>query len=167
MSPEPAGVLYDGSLDCTYTISVYPGYGVELKVSRGLRAGWGAECLQASVACPPLHAMAAWPCGVQQTHGPVPVLAPVPMFPSQEKRLRALPALRSRRWDAAAWAGGMRMHGMLQDAPCPPAATGQHRGLPKAGGEQEAAAPRSAPAPSPHAAVLASAAAHHRAAPLN
>ncbi|XP_063197927.1 seizure protein 6 homolog isoform X2 [Chroicocephalus ridibundus] len=32
VSPEPAGVPYDGSLDCTYTISVYPGYGVELKV---------------------------------------------------------------------------------------------------------------------------------------
>ncbi|XP_068765640.1 seizure protein 6 homolog isoform X2 [Struthio camelus] len=31
-SPEPAGPAYDGSLDCTYTISVYPGYGVELKV---------------------------------------------------------------------------------------------------------------------------------------
>ncbi|XP_010572239.1 PREDICTED: seizure protein 6 homolog [Haliaeetus leucocephalus] len=32
VSPEPAVVPYDGSLDCTYTISVYPGYGVELKV---------------------------------------------------------------------------------------------------------------------------------------
>ncbi|KAM9370635.1 seizure protein 6 homolog [Phaethornis superciliosus] len=32
VSPEPASVPYDGSLDCTYTISVYPGYGVELKV---------------------------------------------------------------------------------------------------------------------------------------
>ncbi|XP_062362919.1 seizure protein 6 homolog isoform X1 [Cinclus cinclus] len=32
VSPEPTGVPYDGSLDCTYTISVYPGYGVELKV---------------------------------------------------------------------------------------------------------------------------------------
>lgn len=35
MSPEPAVVPYHGSLDCTYTISVYPGYGVELKVSWG------------------------------------------------------------------------------------------------------------------------------------
>lgn len=32
VSPEPTGGPYDGSLDCTYTISVYPGYGVELKV---------------------------------------------------------------------------------------------------------------------------------------
>ncbi|KAM4648601.1 seizure protein 6 homolog [Amazona ochrocephala] len=32
VSPELASVPYDGSLDCTYTISVYPGYGVELKV---------------------------------------------------------------------------------------------------------------------------------------
>ncbi|XP_059685244.1 seizure protein 6 homolog [Gavia stellata] len=32
VSPEPVTVPYDGSLDCTYTISVYPGYGVELKV---------------------------------------------------------------------------------------------------------------------------------------
>lgn len=39
VSPEPAAVPYDGSLDCTYTISVYPGYGVELKVSWGLRVG--------------------------------------------------------------------------------------------------------------------------------
>lgn len=39
MSPEPATVPYDGSLDCTYTVSVYPGYGVELKVSWGLRVG--------------------------------------------------------------------------------------------------------------------------------
>uniref|UniRef100_A0A8B9TTL9 Seizure related 6 homolog n=1 Tax=Anas platyrhynchos TaxID=8839 RepID=A0A8B9TTL9_ANAPL len=32
VSPEPAGAPYDSSLDCTYTISVYPGYGVEIKV---------------------------------------------------------------------------------------------------------------------------------------
>ncbi|KAM6242121.1 seizure protein 6 homolog [Porphyrio hochstetteri] len=32
VSPEPANVPYDGILDCTYTVSVYPGYGVELKV---------------------------------------------------------------------------------------------------------------------------------------
>ncbi|XP_040472379.1 seizure protein 6 homolog isoform X2 [Falco naumanni] len=32
VSPELAGVPYDGSLDCTYTVTVYPGYGVELKV---------------------------------------------------------------------------------------------------------------------------------------
>uniref|UniRef100_A0A8C0ESR0 Seizure related 6 homolog n=1 Tax=Bubo bubo TaxID=30461 RepID=A0A8C0ESR0_BUBBB len=44
VSPEPAGVPYDGSLDCTYTVSVYPGYGVELKVSWGLQVGWGAQC---------------------------------------------------------------------------------------------------------------------------
>lgn len=35
VSPEPAGAPYDSSLDCTYTISVYPGYGVEIKVSCG------------------------------------------------------------------------------------------------------------------------------------
>ncbi|XP_042735708.1 seizure protein 6 homolog [Lagopus leucura] len=32
VSPEPASAPYDSSMDCTYTISVYPGYGVEIKV---------------------------------------------------------------------------------------------------------------------------------------
>ncbi|XP_064379330.1 seizure protein 6 homolog isoform X2 [Dromaius novaehollandiae] len=31
-SPEPADLPHAGGLDCTYTISVYPGYGVELQV---------------------------------------------------------------------------------------------------------------------------------------
>ncbi|XP_033028458.1 seizure protein 6 homolog [Lacerta agilis] len=32
-SPLPSGILYEGgTLDCTYTISVYPGYGVEIRV---------------------------------------------------------------------------------------------------------------------------------------
>lgn len=87
MSPEPATVPYDVSLDCTYTVSVYPGYGVELKVSGRLWVECGDKCLQASVACPLLRAAAVWPCTARQTGSPV--LVPVPVSLSQESRLRA------------------------------------------------------------------------------
>lgn len=60
VSPEPAAVPYDGSLDCTYTISVYPGYGVELKVSWGPWVGWGAKRPQASVVLPCHSWVAVW-----------------------------------------------------------------------------------------------------------
>lgn len=86
MSPEPAAVPYDVSLDCTYTVSVYPGYGVELKVSGGLRVRCGDKCLQASMARLLLHATAVWPCTVQQTGSPVPVLVPVLVSLRQESQ---------------------------------------------------------------------------------
>lgn len=43
MSPEPASAPYDSSMDCTYTISVYPGYGVEIKV-RAWGVGMSPTC---------------------------------------------------------------------------------------------------------------------------
>ena len=126
VSPEPATVPYDGSVDCTYTVSVYPGYGVELKVSWGLRVGWGCQVPAGKRGPSPAPC-----CGCVATHSAAnrqscPCPRPCPHVPEPEEPAQGIA-------QPSGSGAGMKAHGLV-GAPCPPAAmAGTHHGRSDAG----------------------------------